>query len=209
MFIHTNVKKHLISAVLALFYVLLSPLLPAAATITLSIEREPIVLNQQFSLLFSTDTKPDAEPDFSPLKQNFDILQQGKSNSVKIINGKMSQTMTWTLQLFPKQAGSIHIPIIHFGSDKTQAMQIDVLAQARAQPAGQSTEDIIVEAEVESKVAYVQQQIVYIQRLYFARDFFDNATLSTPQLKTGKIDLEKLGVQNVNTRPQKMAVNIK
>ena len=188
----TNIKKYLLAYVLALLFLLLSPVLQAAATINVSVDREPVVLNEQFTLLFSADAPPDAEPDFSNLKQDFDILQQGKSSSVKIINGKMSQTITWTLQLFPKRAGKIDIPVIHFGSDKTESMQINVLAQAASQQTGQQLDDIIVEAEVETKTAYVQQQIVYVQRLYFARDFFDNATLSTPQLKAGKIDLEKL-----------------
>ncbi len=196
-------KKSSVS-LLALFLLVFSSYLSAAATISLKVDRDPIVLNEQFTLSFSADATPNADPDFSPLKQDFDILRQGKSSSVRIINGNMSQNITWNLQLFPKRIGTIDIPIIHFGSDQSIAKQLTVVDRvtlsASAQAGGNNQvgatstpEDIIVEAEVETKTAYVQQQIVYVQRLYFAREFFDNATLSTPQLKTGKIDLEKLG----------------
>lgn len=188
---------------LVLFILAFSPYLSAAATITLKVDRDPIVLNEQFTLSFSADATPNADPDFSPLKQDFDILRQGKSNSVQVINGKMSQNITWNLQLFPKRLGTIDVPVIHFGSDQSTTKQLTVVDRATLSPSSQvggnnqgavsTVEDIIVEAEVETKTAYVQQQIVYVQRLYFAREFFDNATLSTPQLKKGKIDLEKLG----------------
>ena len=191
MLTHNYLKKTQLIYILSLF-LLLSSLLNAATTIELSIDRDPIVLNEQFSLVFSAGETPDAEPDFSALKKDFDILQQGKSNSVQIINGTMSQKVTWTIQLFPKRVGTIEIPAIHFGSDKSEVRSIKVIAPSQATQTG-TAEDIIVEVEVKTKSAYVQQQIVYIQRLYFARDFFDNATLSTPQLTKGKIDLEKLG----------------
>ncbi len=188
---------------LVLFLLVFSSYLSAAATISLKVDRDPIVLNEQFTLNFSADATPNADPDFSPLKQDFDILRQGKSSSVQIINGNMSQNITWNLQLFPKRIGTIDIPVIHFGSDQSATKQLTVVDRATLSASSQASgnnqgavstlEDIIVEAEVETKTAYVQQQIIYVQRLYFAREFFDNATLSTPQLKTGKIDLEKLG----------------
>jgi hypothetical protein len=193
MLTRNNFKKIPLAYVLSVFLWLFSPLLTAAAIIDLTVDRDPIVLNEQFSLVFSADKTPNAAPDFSPLKKDFDILQQGKSSSVQIINGAMSQKITWTLQLFPKHAGVIEIPVIDFGTDQSQAKPINVVAQSQDQATGKGIEDIIVEAEVDVQTAYVQQQIIYTQRLYFSRDFFDNATLSTPQLKTGKVDLEKLG----------------
>jgi len=197
MLTRNNFKKIPLAYVLSVFLYVFSPLLTAAATIDVTTDRDPIVLNEQFSLVFSVDTTPNADPDFSPLKKDFDILQQGKSSSVQIINGAVSQKITWTLQLFPKHAGVMKIPAIDFGSDQSQEKSINVVTQSQVQatgkPTGKAIEDIIVEAEVDAKTAYVQQQIIYTQRLYFSRDFFDNATLSTPQLKSGKIDLEKLG----------------
>ena len=188
-----NIRLHYLFAAFCLLFANLLQ----AATITVQADRNPVVLNEQFTLTFSADSNPAGTPDFSPLNKNFDIVRQGKSSSVRIINGDVSQNISWNLVLYPKQAGQIEIPAIHFGSDQSQAVTLNVSAtpttpQAQGQ-GGQTQQDIIVEAEVEPKTAYVQQQIVYIQRLYFARDFFDNSTLSTPQVKAGKVDLEKLG----------------
>lgn len=178
----------------AVFFLVFSNVLQAA-NITVRADRNPVVLNEQFTLTFSADSTPAGDPDFSVLGGRFDIVRQGKSSSVQIINGDISQNIAWNLVLFPKKAGRVTIPAISFGSDQSESIVVNVLATpviSQGQ-AGQAQQDIIVEVEVEPKTAYVQQQIIYIQRLYFARKFFDNATLSTPQIKKGKVDLEKLG----------------
>ena len=170
-----------------------------AVDITVSADRNPTVVNEQFTLTFSANGNPSGEPDFSPLQKDFDIVNQRKSSGIRIINGNVSQNTAWSLTLFPKRAGKLVIPEIHFGSDKSPAVTIDVSATPVNSQNGQTSQDIIVEAEIKPKTVYVQQQLIYIQRLLYARDFFDNATLSSPQLKTGKIDIEKLGNQREYT----------
>ena len=166
-----------------------------AANITVRADRNPVVLNEQFTLTFSADSTPAGEPNFSALSKSFDIVSQRKSSSYRNINGDISENIAWSLVLFPKEAGKVTTPTISFGTDQSQSIVVNVLATPVVSQgkAGQPQQDIIVEVEVEPKTAYVQQQVLYIQRLYFARKFFDNATLSTPQIKTGKVDLEKLG----------------
>lgn len=191
---NNDTKKNSIYYLLFFSLLCFSQLL-SAATITVRADRNPIVLNEQFTLTFSADANPAGDPDFSPLNQDFDVIRQGKSSSVQMINGNVTQNIAWNLSLYPKTAGQIKIPAIQFGSDKSPETTITVSATPVAPQgqAGQVTQDIFIEAEIAPKTAYVQQQMVYIQRLYFDRDFFDNATLSTPQVKTGKIDIEKLG----------------
>ncbi len=191
------IKYHTIHFLFLILIILNSTV--CAADITVSADRNPAVLNEQFTLTFSANDNLSGEPDFSPLQKDFDIVNQRKSSGIRIINGNVSQNTSWSLTLFPKRTGKLVIPEIHFGSDKSPAVTIDVSAIPVNSQNGQTSQDIIVEAEIKPKTVYVQQQLIYIQRLLYARDFFDNATLSSPQLKTGKIDIEKLGDQREYT----------
>ncbi len=192
MYIQKISKKYKVSYILSLMLLIFSSLVQAA-NITVQADRSPIVLGEQFTLTFSADANPSGDPDFSPLTKDFDILRQGKSSSVRMINGDVTQNISWNISLFPKKAGNITIPAIQFGSEQSPSIELIVASTPPAQQGGQVSQDIIVEAELSAKSVYVQQQLVYTQRLYFARDFFRNATLTTPQPKAGKMDIEKLG----------------
>ena len=66
---------------------------PAWATeIQVSVDRNPVNLNESFQITFSASAEPDGSPDFSPLRENFEILNQQRSSNVSWINGKNSRT---------------------------------------------------------------------------------------------------------------------
>ena len=46
-------------------------------------------------------------PDFSPLKQQFDIINQQRKSSFQFINGQSESWTVWTLALIPKRIGNL------------------------------------------------------------------------------------------------------
>ncbi len=177
-------NRILIQVLLALFLAL--PL--SAAEIKVSVDRNPINLNDSFQIIFSASEEPDSEPDLSPLQENFEILNQQHSSSSSWINGKLSRNEQWQVHVIAKQAGDILIPPISFGSDSTKPLRIQVLQAEDAGP--QDNAEIFLEVSATPEKPYVQSQVIYTVRLY-RRVQITQARLEEPQLKDAVI--EKLG----------------
>ena len=67
---------------LLLLWVAVVPPLTAAVEVT--IDRNPVQVNESFQLVFSVDQNPRREPDFSVLQQHFLVLGNNRSNSISI-----------------------------------------------------------------------------------------------------------------------------
>ncbi len=176
---------------LAIFFlfILFFPLI-SAAELNLSIDRAEISIDEAFELSIISNSAISGDIDISQLQQDFEILDRQKQSSVRIINGNITQSSIWTYTLVAKHAGKIIIPAITVGSEATKEREITVKEGATQ---GNGNQDIIVEAEIEQKSAYVQGQFIYIQRLLFAKPFRNNSTLTRPRLKKGRADIEPLG----------------
>ena len=92
-----------------------------AATISAQVDRNPVHLDETFNLFFEADESPDDNPDFSPLDQDFEIINQSQSSNVSIINGKYTKKIKWTLAIMAKRAGTLTIPAIKFGDDSSSS----------------------------------------------------------------------------------------
>ncbi len=144
-----------------LLLLLVCPVLEAA--INVSIDRNPVHVNESFQLTFDADESPDEDPDFSPLQQYFAILNSSQNSSISIINGDYKRSIKWTLQLVPKQVGDIVVPSIHFGGDKTSPFPISV--KPAAQPAAGSSSGLIFELSADRESVAVQGQTIITMRL--------------------------------------------
>ena len=164
--------------------ILLAGLLPSlagAAEIRTEVSRNPVGLNESFQIIFETEEAPDAPPDFSPLYDNFDILDQGKSQNIRMINGQFSQQIRWTLTVMAKRAGDLEIPAITFGGRQSASRTLKVFDAPPPQPGQQPAgEEVFVEMVAEPTSLYVQQQALLKVRLLRTVDI-TNATLSAPQ----------------------------
>ena len=115
--------------------------------ITVEADRNPVALQQSFQLVFSAPDDPDSEPDFSPLRQQFDILNQQRSSQSSWINGKSQHSQEWHLSLMAKQAGDLLIPPIAFGKDVSKPLKIKVTEQVQAT---ESSADLFLEAVLDT-----------------------------------------------------------
>ena len=161
-----------------------------AETLTVFSDRNPVELDESFHLIFkSTDSSLDS-PDFSPLEKDFEILSQSQSTQVQIINGQNSSTKQWTLTVMAKRAGNLTIPAIYFGQKHTKPTNIRV---TQVKPTRAHTQaPLFLEVEATPKTPYVQSQVIYTIRLFYALNL-QSASMSEPTFSGGEVLVKKLG----------------
>ena len=164
-------------------------ILPAqAAQIQASVNRNPVNLNESLQITFSANETPDGNPDFTPLKENFHILNQQRSSNMSWINGKATRNEQWIVNVMPKQAGELLIPPIAFGSDSSQPLKLKVGDAPPVQ--ADSSAEIFLQVQASPEKPYVQSQVLYTLKLY-RRVQITQASLNEPEFKDGLV--EKLG----------------
>lgn len=173
----------------------------ANAAIIAQLDRNPVALGDPVVLTFTTDSVVSGEPDFAPLERDFDVRGRSQSNSFSMINGVSTISTTWELHLYPRKTGTLQIPSIVFGTDKSQAL--DVQVQDQPQPAAGGAPDIFIELEAEPKQPFVQQQTVITQRMFHVTPLAAQASLSHPPIESGKGNIRQIG----NTRNTTMMRN--
>lgn len=157
-----------------------------AAQIGVSIDKNPIAFNDAFQLSFTATESPDGDPDFSPLKQDFDIINQQKNSHLSWINGSSNKTIQWTLNVLAKRSGDIQIPAISFGNDASKPLVITVI-ETTPLTANSDNDELFLEVETSPTNTYVQAQVIYTVRLY-QRVNIAQATLSEPELANTVVD---------------------
>jgi hypothetical protein len=158
-----------------------------AAEIHVSVDRNPVNLNESFQLIFSANDDPDGKPDFSVLQQQFEVLNQQRSSSSSWVNGKSQHNQQWTLTVMAKQAGELLIPPVAFGDDVSKPLKLTVTDKPSNLA---NNEDLFLEVQATPDKPFVQSQVIYSLRLY-RRVQIAQASLSEPELKEAVI--EKLG----------------
>ncbi len=186
------VMKHFIMFIIGMAFGVMSVASSSlAATITATADRDPVRLDESFSLVFDAKGSVDVDPDFRSLERDFDILHRSQSTNMSFINGKVSNTREWTLVLMPKRMGELVIPSIPFGSDRSPMLRVTVISAQHAQ-SGTQTEELFLEVDAQPRRAFVQAQILYTARLYRAVTI-ENATLTEPTLNDSDAVIKKLG----------------
>ncbi len=168
---------------LALF---LMPPHVAAASIIASVDRNPVNLDESFQIIFTATETPDDDPDFSPLEQDFSILNQSQSSNLSWINGQSSKTMQWTVNVMAKNTGSLVIPAIQFGTDTSQPITI-MVANGAVNKNLQIDEDLFLEVNATPENPYLQAQVIYTLRVYTRVDIAQ-AKLNEPELADAVVE---------------------
>ena len=163
---------------------------PAIAEIVATSDRDPVSLGESFNLVFSADEEPDAAPDFAALSEDFEILRQGKSARVNLMNGRLSRRTEWTLTLTAKRPGSLTVPPIAFGNDRSNPLTLTVLPGRTPSAASAGSGDVLLEVGAEPRNPYVQAQVVFTIRILH-RVALRGGQLEDPKL--GDAVVQKLG----------------
>ena len=190
------------SLVLAL---LSSKLLAATDELEVSIDRSQIYqdetieltiighleLKLDFSSLMNLRNLELPKPEVGNLTEYFDIVDQQQKYNIQSVNGKNDATIKWVYTLAPKQTGLLMIPEIEHDNHKSKPITIKVL-EGRASDHDGRPPLVFLEAEVDKQTAYVQEQLIYTLRLYYA-DNLSSGDLSNPELNDAII--EQVGEQ--------------
>ena len=183
----TSPLRHALTSFVALWLLCL-PLLSLAAP-RAWLDRDSIRMGETVTLNVETDARGGSEPDFSELDANFRRLGTSSSTQLSIVNGRQSARTLWAVALEPRQEGVLAIPALIVGNETTEALSLTVLPM----PTGGSAaagDEIYLEVEAEPAAPYVQQQVRYVVRLYYA------VTLLEGQLEEPQVDgaqLRRLG----------------
>ncbi len=182
------------SAMIALLLVLSSILFasPALAGFQASVDRNPVTEGDSFTLTLNSDQSLDGEPDLSVLQKDFDVLGKSSGSSMKIVNGSVTRSVQWQIQLMAKHNGSLIIPSIKAGDQSTAAIVIGVNKATQAGD-GQESGELFLEVIAEPRTAYVQQQIIFTARLYRQVNITNDSTLSEPKFPGMDAVVEQLG----------------
>lgn len=153
-------------------------ILPADISISASVDKNVVSLNEQISLQItvSADTTNIPQPKI-PQLADFQVYSSGRSQNISIINGQVNSSVTFSYVLVPKKIGEFEIPPITLEYQgktfQTQPIKIKVEKQTSQQQL--STEkniykgtrkDIFIETFVDKKKAYVNEQITLTFRFY-------------------------------------------
>ena len=195
--------KPVIAALLwLLLWSIMAPQSVLAADIKVSVDRNPVSLDESFKIIFTATQSPDDDPDFSPLEQDFSILSQSNSSSSSWVNGKSSKIVQWTLNVMARQAGNRLIPSVKFGHDLSQPLPI-LVAENAPDTAVDTDKDLFLEVEATPPNPTIQSQVFYTLRLY-TRIEISQALFHEPELADAVI--ERLG-EDSNYNRQVNGVN--
>ena len=186
----TSNSQCIAALLIAAFFVLMTA--PAQAAFQAFVDRNPVAVDESFTLTLKSDENLDSNPDLSVLQLDFDVLGQTRGSSIQIINGNATQSTHWQISLMAKRSGQLTIPAIMAGKQTTQPIALNVTAVDQAQAAQQSGE-LFIEVNADPRTAYVQQQMIFTARLYRNVNIGNGSTLSDPKFPGMDAVVERLG----------------
>jgi len=161
------VKAFMSASFLVAVLLLFSGLQQVAAEVQVSIDRNPVQVNESFQLVYSLDADPDRDPDFSALQQDFLILSNRRSSGISIINGQYQRSVKWGLKLMAKQVGEFTIPAIRFDREFSKPFQVTVEPSTLASV---PHDKLVLELVADKTEVFVQGQVILTLRLLSATD---------------------------------------
>ncbi|MDQ6991243.1 MAG: BatD family protein [Mariprofundaceae bacterium] len=174
---------------LCVLFGLCFPQLAWAESAIASLDRSTTSIQESVQLTIHVEGSADQDPDFSPLKRDFEVLAQSQNSNYSFINGHMNRSKDWNVTLMPKHTGSLSIPAISLGNMMTNALMLKVVAvSSQVQQTQQQNVFLSMSANVLD--SYVQAQILVTVKLFRAVSLLQ-AELSEPEAK--HVIIKRLG----------------
>jgi hypothetical protein len=165
----------------------------AEVGVTLRLDREEATLADTIRMEVGvSDTRSsDAEPVLHGLEA-FLVTKGGTSSRVEIINGTVNAGLTYTYFIQPQKTGAFEIGPAEIKVDgrKFESNSVKLVVKASAKQLGPDRGPVFIEASIASPDVYVEEQVLYILKLY-RRVHVDNLSLGLPQVE--HIGFKQLG----------------
>jgi hypothetical protein len=157
------------------------PSLAFADQFIAEVDRSSLPVDENFNLSLVYQGKAlSAQPDFNAISKDFDILDSGLRQSHQTYNSRRISQMRWSFVLQPKREGILNIPEFSYGSETSNAIEVNVTPLSKAE-AG----NFILETILDNSHAYIDQQLPLTFKLY----------IKTP---VANIGIEPLDIPNAN-----------
>jgi len=130
-----------------------------------------------------------------PTLPKFEVYSQGRSSNISISNGKVSATVTYRYLLLPKESGVFPIKgiwVVHNNSRSIgNEVELTVLNQGTSAPRSLEDQavntqgksrDYFLEAHVDKKNPYVNEQVTLTLKFYIAVKYYGSPSLNEPTL---------------------------
>lgn len=165
------------------------PIGNSLAAVSATVDRNPVLQGEAVELQLIADSNSPGSPDFTPLDRDFNILRRSSGTQINSINGQTTRQRTWTLILAPRRLGTLTIPAIAVGQDRSQPIALDVVAP---DPSAGQTSPAFIEFSADTTQPYVRQQVLLSVKLFISGQLASGG-LSDPQADGAVI--EQLGEQ--------------
>ncbi len=139
----------------------------AFATVTATLDRNPIAFGETVNLTITSDESSGDMPDFSALNKSFTVLATSNSTQITMLNGQQTQELSWTLSLLPNQQGILTIPAFKVGNEMTAPLTLTVQVAGKASNNSKNA-PVFMETSLDPKTAYVGAAVNYTMRLYYS-----------------------------------------
>ncbi|MBI3550449.1 MAG: BatD family protein [Elusimicrobia bacterium] len=191
----------------ALVALLLAPALGAqGVTIHAEVDRTQVSLDEEVVLSVSVSGDQANVPDpLLPSLPNFNVYPSGQTQSINIVNGKVSSSRVYNYVLKPRFPGKTTIDPIRvvsggktFATDPIQIVAVRPGSAAQPPPNGGSTErrqaqqsrrgggdgsDVYVTASLDKEKVYVNEQLTLTVRFHTAVNLLGNAQYDPPTIQ--------------------------
>lgn len=172
-----------------------------AESLTATVDRAQIGENETLTLKVRFEGgQAQSSPDFSSLREHFDILSNRQSSQHSNINGEVSVATEWVLMLAPKMTGEILIAPFQVHGQQSAPLSIQV-SKAPAK-GGATQQDVFVTLEADKQKVFINEQLTLTFTLYYNQtvESLDKPALNIDQARV--TELERLDYQTVidNTR---------
>ena len=132
-----------------------------------------------------------AKPDLSILEANYAVVGTGTNAQINIFNGERSFKRVWTIEMRPKTNGTLEIPSITIGNEKTAPLSIKVIALPPEIKA-ETEKHVFLETSVgtsntNTNETYVQQQIPYTVKFFFDSTM-QSGEISQPDVENSVVE---------------------
>jgi len=163
-----------------------------------SVDRDTLGVQETFTLTVSADSRVSEKPDFSLLKNDFEILSNNESQYTSISNSGAEFKKVWQLTLAPKRAGKLLIPSFTVEKSVSDAIQINVSQKAQTQSNGD--ESVKVAVDVNKTDIFVQEQILVTIKLI--------SQVNLSQAEMQPLEIKNAVVIPLSEKPKQYVSNI-
>ncbi|MGB0361143.1 MAG: BatD family protein, partial [Endozoicomonas sp.] len=162
----------------------------ASADFSASANRTTIASHESLELTLQTNKSTTEAPDLSPLEWNFDVLGTRQQSQTSYINGRREHSRKWIITLTPKQEGTLVIPPIALGDEKSDPISITVRDQGTHDDSVDNN-PLFMKVEVNNKDIFVQQELLLTVQIFYRIQLYDDNRLTS--LNLGDALVQQLG----------------